>query len=75
MGLDERDFFQGLHTASDASKLILFVSFTTSDYTQNKKIDLQIDATFKIVPRVGGAYQLLIVHVAAFNTVIIWNTY
>lgn len=37
---------------TNASKMIMFASLTTSDYTQNKTIDLllQIDVYFKIGP-------------------------
>lgn len=44
-------------TSTEGEKSILFVSPEISKYCQNRTVELGMDATFKVVPRIGGTYQ------------------
>lgn len=63
-GPNKRDFYNGVFTATDGSKIIYFSSPAVLDYViLSGSCELGIDATFKIVPRMENLKLMLIVHV------------
>ncbi|CAG9822858.1 unnamed protein product [Phaedon cochleariae] len=65
-------FYHTTFTATDDSKIAVFVSPTVCNVIRRYEagsICLQMDATFKVVPRAGGALQLFIIHISVHETV------
>ncbi|CAG9823936.1 unnamed protein product [Phaedon cochleariae] len=66
-------FYHTTLTATDDSKIAVFVSPTVCNVIRRYEagsICLQMDATFKVVPRAGGALQLFIIHIYVHETMI-----
>lgn len=56
-------------TSTEGEKSVLFISPEISKYCQNRTVELGMDATFKVVPRIGGAYQFFGVYLLLDGTV------
>lgn len=56
-------------TTATAGTSLIFVSETVASFCQNRTIMCGIDATFKVVPRVGAAYQLFGIYLLLEGTV------
>lgn len=56
-------FYRGLYQAEDASKILIFASERVLKVaSSNNTIGIQSDATFKILPSMKDAYQILIIN-------------
>lgn len=67
--MGNRPFFRKAITSANAGTALVFVSETVATYCQNRSVICGIDATFKVVPRVEGAYQLFGVYILLEGTV------
>ncbi|KAF5278230.1 hypothetical protein FQR65_LT15719 [Abscondita terminalis] len=70
LGPAERPFYGGI-LREGGQRVLYFISPTVQHYvrTAENPIKLQMDATFSVVPRAGGALQLFIVHYLYNNSV------
>lgn len=60
---NSRPFYDGLYTAQDDSKLLVFISQRVLDVAKRSRtINIQSDATFKVLPGLNDAYQLFVVN-------------
>lgn len=67
-GPNSRNFYQKTINESGNTSVI-FMSPSIVEYCQNRRIIVGMDATFKVVPRIGDAYQLFGIHLLLDGTV------
>lgn len=62
LGPEKWPFYGGTFESTTGETTVLFLSQATINFCRNRSIKVGMDATFKVVPRIGGAYQLFGIH-------------